>query len=42
MPGWIAGQGADLELAARLQGSHHAATLLPLCADHGDEFSIVG
>jgi hypothetical protein len=37
----IAGQSAHLELAARLQGTYDAAALLPRCAGHGNEFSVV-
>ena len=42
MLAWIAGQSAHLELAAGLQGTHNSASLLSRCADHGDQFSIVG
>ena len=42
MLAWIAGQSAYLELAAGLQGTYHCASLLARCADHGDQFSIVG
>ena len=35
---WIARQSAHLELALRLQGTHDCASLLPRCADHGDQF----
>jgi hypothetical protein len=42
MLAWIAAQSADLELAAGLQGTHNSASLLSRCADHGDQFSIVG
>ena len=39
---WIAGQSAHLELAAGLQGTHDSASLVPCCADYGDQFLIVG
>src|SRR5437660_1353482 len=37
MLAWIARQSAHLELALRLQGTHDCASLLPRCADHGDQ-----
>ena len=40
MLAWIAAQSAHLELAAGLQGTYHCASLLPRCADHGDQFLI--
>jgi len=39
---WIATQSAHLELAAGLQGTYYCASLLPRCADHGNQFFIVG
>ena len=42
MLAWIASQSAYRELAAGLQGTYHCASLLPRCADHGDQLSIVG
>ena len=36
--GWIASQSAHLELALGLQGTHYSASLVPRCADHGDQF----
>ncbi len=39
---WIASQCSHLELAAGLQGTHNSASLLTGCADHGDQFFIVG
>src|SRR5438128_10407569 len=39
----IAAQSADLELAAAgLQCTHNSASLLPGCANYGDQFLIVG
>ena len=42
MLAWIASQSAYLELALGLQGTHDCASLLPRCADHGDQFLAVG
>src|SRR5881397_533952 len=43
MLNWIAAQSADLELAAAgLQCTQNSASLLPRCADYGDQFLIVG
>ena len=41
MLAWIAAQSAHLELAAGLQSTDDSASLLPRCADHGDQFFIV-
>ena len=38
---WIAAQSAHLELAAGLQGTYDSASLLPRCADHGDQFLLL-
>jgi hypothetical protein len=40
MLGWIASQGAYLELIAGLKGAYYGASLLPRCADYGDRFPI--
>jgi hypothetical protein len=42
MPGRIASQGAYLELSAVLKGAYYGASLLPGCADYGDELLICG
>ena len=42
MLAWIASQSAHLELTLGLQGTHDCASLLPRCADHGDQFLAVG
>ena len=42
MLGRIASQGAYLELIAGLKGAYHSASLLPGCADDGDDFLICG
>ena len=43
MLAWIASQSAYLELAAGgLQCTQNSASLLPRCADYGDQFFIVG
>jgi hypothetical protein len=39
---WIAGQSADLELAAGLQGTYNSASLLARCTDYGDQILVVG
>jgi hypothetical protein len=36
----MASQSAHLELALGLQGTYDSASLLPRCADHGDQFLI--
>jgi len=38
----IAAQSTYLESAAGLQCTHNSASLLPRCADYGDQFLIVG
>ncbi len=38
MLGRIARQGAYLELIAGLKSAYYGASLLPGCADYGDEF----
>ena len=40
MLGRIASQGANLELIAGSKGAYYGASLLPRCADHGDELLI--
>src|SRR5260370_32806253 len=40
MLGRIAAQGANLELAATLEGTYYCASLLPRGADHGNYFAI--
>src|SRR6266567_34126 len=40
MLGRIASQSAYLELIAGLEGAYYGASLLPRCADYGDEFLI--
>src|SRR5260370_42624394 len=40
MLGRIASQGAHLELIAGLKGAYYRASLLPRCADYGDELLI--
>src|ERR1700757_1339532 len=40
MLGRIASQGAHLELIAGLKGAYYGASLLPRCADYGDELLI--
>jgi hypothetical protein len=42
MLGRIASQGAYLELIAGLKGTYYGASLLPRCADDGDELLIGG
>jgi hypothetical protein len=42
MRAWIAAQSAHLELAAGSQGTYYFASLLPRCADHGNQFFMVG
>jgi hypothetical protein len=42
MLAWIAGQSADLELAAGLQGTYNSASLLARCTDYGDQILVVG
>src|ERR1700693_1137477 len=42
MLAWMASQSAYLELALGLQGTHDCASLLPCCADYGDQFLAVG
>jgi hypothetical protein len=42
MLGRIASQSAYLELIAGLKGAYHGASLLPGCADDGDDFLIRG
>ena len=42
MLAWIAAQSANLELALGLQGTHDRASLVPRCADNGDQFIMVG
>jgi hypothetical protein len=39
--GRMASQSAYLELALHLQGSYDGASLLPRCADHGNQFLAV-
>ena len=41
MLAWIAAQSAYLELAAGLQGTDNSASLLPRCADHGDQLLVI-
>ena len=41
MLAWIAAQSAYLELAAGLQSMDDCASLLPRCADHGDQFLLL-
>jgi len=38
---WIASQCSHLELSAGLKSTHNAATLLPRCANDGDQFLVV-
>src|SRR5438477_12077365 len=40
MLGWIAGEGAYLEFAARFQRAQDSAALLAGCPDHRDQFSV--
>ena len=40
MLGWMAGEGANLEVAARFQCTQHSAALLAGGADHRDQFSV--
>ena len=40
MLGWIASQGAYLESIAGLKGAYYGASLLPRCADYGDDLLI--
>jgi hypothetical protein len=36
--GWMARQSAYCELTLGLQGTHDSASLVPRCADHGNQF----
>jgi hypothetical protein len=40
MLGRIASQSAYLELIAGLKGAYYGASLLPRCADYGDQFPV--
>ena len=41
MPGWIAGQCADLESAIGLKRADHAAALMAGGAENGDRLSVI-